>query len=191
MNQIITLLITSGGLGFANVLFLERIGVLSFDNRINNDRFLWLVIFSSLNYTTFNYSNKIWVTVSISIVATMLVAFFDYELENKIRKLLHKAKATDKHAWDTFWDEAGTQPLVIILDAQSNCVIDAGYLFAVTRSVDESHEVALNIYEYQEKLRSMEYQEIIDWAKEWRNQDKHYASMYVDDKRKYITLSTF
>lgn len=191
MIQIISLLITTGGLGFANVLFLERVGILTFDNHLNNDRFLWLVIFSSLNYTTFIYTRNIWITILISIVITLAVPLFNYKPENKVRSLLHKSKATDKHAWDVFWDEAGVQPLVIILDVHTNNVIDAGYLFAVTRSVDSNHEVALNIYEHQNGLRSLNYQEVIDWAKDWREQDNQYASMYIDNNRKYIALSTF
>ena len=190
MKDIITLLITSGALGFWNVLFLERIGALVFDTKLNNDKFMWSVIFAAINYGTYVYFKNIWITIGISLVVTVFFASFDYKVENFIRKWLGKSPASDKHAWDIFWESAGVQPLVFVLDVVTNEVIDYGYLFAVTRSVDATHEISLNIPAELDTYRDITYEELQKDAISWKSTPNQDAFVYIDASRKYLVFAT-
>jgi hypothetical protein len=190
MKEIITILITSGGLGFANVIFLERVGALSFDNRINNDRYMWLLMFTALNYSVQYYSGKLWITILISLAVTVLMMLFNYRLENGIRGIFHRAPATDKHAWDDFWDSVGPQPFVIVFDRITNKVVDAGQLYSNSRGVDPKHEVALNTSSNSEGWLSISFEKAKSWAYEQTSKSsKTVSAVYIDDTYKYLAIT--
>lgn len=189
MNQIITLLITSGGLGFANVLFLERIGVLSFDNRINNDRFLWLVIFSSLNYAIYAYFNNILITLAISVIATVVVAFSNnYKLENKIRKWIGKDYASDQNVWDLFWEDVKNTDLVLVFNETGSQILAFGTLYGNSRSVDINIDLVLNPLKSEtEKYKECTIADILYWIASDNLKSKHLFD--ISHNKQYIVIN--
>ncbi|GEA94140.1 hypothetical protein WVI01_00630 [Weissella viridescens] len=195
METLISTLITTGGLGFANVLFLERTGVLHFDNQLNNDKYMWLVVFSALNFAVQTFFNNIYITVGVSIICTGIVYGCNYKLENLIRNKSGLSSATDENAADAFWNSmfAKKDLYVFVFDLNSHQLLDFGEPIYVTRSLDKNNGIAMNLNGSEmEEYANYNYESVLALA-EYNQSSQNKASganSYSDyeNNKKYIAI---
>ncbi len=93
MKEVITLLITSGGLGFLSLYIAQETGVLNFGNYNKEEWLAWVSIFSTANYglvLLFFYIHRAHTNYIYDLIVGVLLLFLSTILSIVIPKVIWK-----------------------------------------------------------------------------------------------------
>lgn len=128
MNEIITMIIMSGGIGFLNVYLAGLSGDLSIGNFNKEDRISWLAIFTAINVGLFNLTTMVskffWplgvVTGIVSLIVSIVLSFWLPKilltLANTRRTKIDKVQVGDTPVLDKFQEQFDSSTLLFVFD---------------------------------------------------------------------------
>lgn len=202
--EIFSIFLTVGGLGFVNYFILSRMDRININKHNKEDKPLFLILFSLLNYTIYLASlyvvvegplkiSNAYLSTLISILLTLIITVFlsftlfswlSSEIKEKINKnrkgsgISHYDSLTVKQRVFNF-----SASRMIYIYNLSNQLIDCGYSGWFSSLEDDDFE--LSLIPFDGKSTVSEYQEVLDYI----NRNKLESDVYLNfDKNVKIVV---